>query len=148
MKPGSSATASVRRLLSELVGSGWTGALHVGGSPGGVLYLVGGRIAYAETPALPGLGERLVASGRLRPEAWAAALAEGRAGCRVGRVLLRDGLIGGNELAMRVAATVEDAAGRLLRSDDAPVRSADGERHWLGDLGTQRQLRRRSLVAV
>nr|WP_296066334.1 DUF4388 domain-containing protein [uncultured Actinoplanes sp.] len=132
MIPGSPATATLRSLLSELGEAGRTGALHVGGRPGGVLYLVAGRIAYAETPACPGIGERLVASGRVSAPAWAGVVASGRSGCRVGRLLLRHGLIGQHELALRVTTTICDATHELLRSDDAPVRFAEGERHWLG----------------
>jgi hypothetical protein len=132
--PGSSVTATLRRLLTELGESGRTGALHVGGTPGGVLYLVAGRITYAETPACPGLGERLISSGRLAPQAWAAAVAEGRGAHRVGRLLLRDGQIGQNELALRVVATIGDAACELLKSSAAPVRFVPGERHWFGDI--------------
>jgi hypothetical protein len=75
--PGSPATATLRRRLTELGETGRTGALHIGGRPGGVLYLVGGRITDAETPACPGLGDR-------------------------------------------------------------PARFVPGERHWLGDMTTQR----------
>jgi hypothetical protein len=132
--PGSPATATLRRLLTELGEAGRTGALRVGGAPGGALYLVAGRIAYAETPACPGIGERLVASGRLAPGAWAAVLAEGRGAHRVGRLLLRDGLIGQNELATRVVATIGDATRELLKSSTAPVRFVPGGRHWLGDI--------------
>jgi hypothetical protein len=115
-------------LLNEL-GDEWrTGGLRVEGTPGGVLYLVAGRIAYAETPAVPTLGERLVASGRLSPSAWAAARAEGRGG----RVLVRQGLIGQNELALRLVAAIGDATRSLLRSSGAPLRFVPGERHWLG----------------
>ena len=42
--PGPPATASLRLLLTELGESGRTGALHIGGTPGGVLYLISGRI--------------------------------------------------------------------------------------------------------
>ncbi len=134
MIPGSPATAKLRRLLTELGETGRTGALHVGGRPGGVLYLTAGRIAYAETPAAPGIGERLVGSGRLSAAAWRAVLAEARGTHRVGRTLLRDGLIGQNELALRVVAAVSDATHALLQSDEAPVRFVPGERHWLGDV--------------
>jgi hypothetical protein len=133
--PGSPATAALRRRLTELGETGRTGALHVGGRPGGLLYLVAGRIAYAETPACPGLGDRLVASGRVSARDWAAAVAEGRGAHRVGRILLRDGLIGQNELALRVVATIADATWELLRADaEEPVRFVPGERHWLGDI--------------
>lgn len=139
MIPGSPATATLRRLLTELGESGRTGALHVGGTPGGALYLIAGRIAYAETPACPGIGDRLVASGRIRPEAWHAALAEGRGAHRVGEVLLRRGLIGRNELALRVVATIGDATWELLRSEDAPVAFVPGARHWFGDVALRRR---------
>jgi hypothetical protein len=133
--PGSAATATLRRRLTELGETGRTGALHVGGPPGGVLYLLAGRIAYAETPACPGLGDRLVASGRVSARDWAAAVAEGRGAHQVGRVLLRDGLIGRNELALRAAATIADATGELLRAEtERPVRFVPGERHWLGHI--------------
>jgi hypothetical protein len=133
--PGSPATATLRRVLTELGEQGRTGALHIGGTPGGVLYLVTGRIAYAETPACPGLRDRLVASGRVPADLWATVYAGARGAHRVGRALLRDGLIGRNELALRVVAAIGDATLELLQSDDAPVRFVPGERHWLGDIG-------------
>jgi hypothetical protein len=137
--PGSPATVTLRRLLTELGESGRTGALHVGGRPGGALYLIAGRIAYAETPACPGIGDRLVASGRIRPEAWRAALAEGRGAHRVGPVLLHHGLIGRNELALRVVAAMGDAMWELLRTVDGPVRLVAGERDWFGDVALGRR---------
>ena len=132
MIPGSPATAGLRRLLTELGESARTGALHIGGRPGGVLYLISGRIAYAETPACPGIGDRLVASGRVPGRAWRRVLADGRGSHRVGRLLVRDGLIGQNELALRVVAAIADATYELLQSAEAPVRFVPGERHWLG----------------
>jgi hypothetical protein len=132
--PGSSATATVRRLLTELGESGRTGALHVGGTPGGVFYLVAGRIAYAESPAAPSLAERLIGSGRLSPQTWRTAYAEGHLSCEVGRVLLRDGVLGRHELAQRVVAAIAGATHVLLRQADAPARFVPGERHWLGEV--------------
>ncbi len=132
MIPGPPATASLRSLLTELGESARTGALHIGGRPGGILYLVAGRIGYAETPACPGIGERLVASGRIAAATWRAVLAEGRGAHRVGRLLLREGLMGQNELSLRLVAAIADATHELLQSDDAPVCFVPGERHWLG----------------
>jgi uncharacterized protein DUF4388 len=125
-------SVSLRRVLHQLAQDGRSGALHVGGSPGGVLYLVAGQIAHAESPACPGIGARLVTSGRLAAGAWRAAYAEGAFDCRVGRVLVRDGHVGQNELARRVASAVREATRAVLRSDGATVRFVDGERHWLG----------------
>ncbi|BCJ45009.1 hypothetical protein GCM10010168_84170 [Actinoplanes ianthinogenes] len=146
MIPGSPATATVRRLLAELGESGSTGALHVGGTPGGVFYLVAGRIAYAESPAAPSLAERLIGSGRISPAIWRAAYAEGRHGCRVGRVLLRDGWLGQHELALRVVAAIAGATHALLRQADAPARFVPGERHWLGEVTPPRAGARPRLI--
>jgi hypothetical protein len=63
-------SASLRHLLNDLGTCGRTGALHVDGTPGGVLYLVAGHLTHAESPACPGVGERLVASGRLSAATW------------------------------------------------------------------------------
>ena len=125
-------STSLRRLLDELGTSRQTGALHIDGSPGGVLYLVSGHITHAESPACPGVGERLVASGRLSAATWKAAYAEGRAQHRVGRTLIRDGHLGQHELACRVIATICDATHALLQGDDSAVRFVPDERHWLG----------------
>lgn len=77
--------------------------------------------------------------GNLARAGRGGAPAEGRGAHRVGRVLLRDGLIGQNELALRVVTTIADATGELLQAETAgPVRFVPGERHWLGDMPTQR----------
>jgi hypothetical protein len=134
--------ASLSHLLHELGGSGRTGALHIDGPPDGVLYLVDGHLTHAESTACPGVGERLVASGRLSASTWKAAYESGKDQHRVGRNLIRDGHLGQHELASRVIATICDATHALLQqSADAPVRFVPGERHWLGvitkvELGT------------
>jgi hypothetical protein len=140
MIPGSPATAPLRRLLAELGEAGDTGALHIGGAPGGSLYLVTGRLTYAESAACPDIGERLVTSGRVSAAAWQRAWTLGAPGGRVGLLLIRHGHIGQNELARRVVAAVCDATHALLRSE-APFRFVDGERHPFGvvaevELGT------------
>ena len=58
-------SASLRHLLNDLGASGWTGALYVDGTPGGVLYLVAGHITHAESPACPGVSA--MTSGLPRP---------------------------------------------------------------------------------
>ena len=134
--------ASLRHLLNELEGSGRTGALHIDGPPGVVLYLVAGHLTHAESTACPGVGERLVASGRLSAETWKAAYESGKDRYRVGDILVRAGHLGRHELASRVIATICDATHALLQqSADAPVRFVPGERHRLGvitqvELGT------------
>ncbi len=124
--------ATLCDLLRSLGDAAWTGALHLDGSPGGVLYLVDGHLTYAESPGCPGVGERLVGSGRLSAGAWAAAYEEGRAAHRVGPTLVRDGHLGRHELACRVVATISDATHAVLQDDAAWVRLVPGKRHWLG----------------
>lgn len=119
-------------LLQSLGAVGRTGALHFGGDPGGVLYLVDGHLTYAESPASPGLGERLVASGRLSAATWRAAFEAGRDARRVGLLLVRDGHLGRHELACRVVATIGDATHAVLQGDDARVWFVPEQRHWLG----------------
>lgn len=132
MLTGSPATAALRLLLTDLAGSGGTGALHVGGHPGGSLYLLNGLITYAESPAHPDIRERLVTTGRLSEETWRAAFAAGFADQQVGALLVQQGHLVPGELACRVLAAICDATDALLRSDDAPVSFVPDERHWLG----------------
>jgi hypothetical protein len=153
--------APLRHLLTELAAAGSTGALHVDGSPGGTLYLVEGRIAHAESPACPGVGERLVGSGRLTVATWESAYRAGRGapqggaprgvrrgpggrggrGARAGGAprLVDDGHLAPGELACRVLAAICEATQAILHTEEAPARFDAGERHWLG-LVTQIEL--------
>ncbi len=124
--------APLRHLLTELATAGSTGALHVDGPPGGTLYLVDGRITHAESPGCPGVGERLVGSGRLSVAAWESAHGAGRADGTVGARLVDGGHLAPGELVCRVLAAICDAAHAILRNDEAPTRFEAGERHWLG----------------
>jgi hypothetical protein len=152
VRPGS-VTGRLRHLLTELGDGGRTGAVHVDGHPGGVLYVVAGRITHAESPAVPGIGDRLIDSGRLSRRAWRLAYDAGHAQHRVGRLLVRGGHIGRTELACRVVAAITDATHALLQSDGADVRFVAGERHWLGvvaqvELGTFGQVTARRLLST
>jgi hypothetical protein len=137
--PGSPATAPLRRLLTELADSGSTGALHVEGVPGGTFYLVSGRIAHAESPASPTVGDRLVGSGRLHAQTWQDAYDAGYADRTVGRRLVTAGHLVQGELVCRVLAAICDATHEIMSSDHASVRFVPEERHWLG-LVTQIEL--------
>ena len=79
--------------LAGLAREGASGALRVGGEPGGTIYLSGGELAFAESAAAPDLGSRLVNSRRLGVDQWRRAQRDSRAyGC-AGDMLLRRGLI-------------------------------------------------------
>ncbi|MGA5303679.1 DUF4388 domain-containing protein [Nucisporomicrobium flavum] len=127
-------SAAPGSLLTQAAGEGRTGALVVGGPPGGTLYLVDGRVTYAESAAAPGVGELLTASGRLAPRTWQAALDTATSQARVGRVLLEQGHITQGELELCVLGATYDAAYFALAPAAAPVNFLDGAAHWLGDV--------------
>lgn len=142
-----------RRALSQLVNAGGTGALHVGGDPGGVLYLTEGRVSYAESPAAPGAGELLTTSGRIAPRTWESVVSSGKDGHRVGRLLLEQGHLTEGELELCVLGVIYDAAYFVLQPAAVPVRFAEGEQHWLGpvcrvdaDVLSRETTRRRRLL--
>jgi uncharacterized protein DUF4388 len=133
----SSKTASPGRLLTQVAGDRQTGALVVGGYPGGTVYLVEGTVTYAESPAAPGVGELLTASGRLAGRTWQAALdaATSRAAtsrAQVGRLLLDQGHLTQGELELCVLGATYDVAFFALSPGSAPVDFLDGALHWLG----------------
>lgn len=132
MIPGPPATAPMRHLLTELAATGRTGAVHVDGLPGGTFYLVAGRVTYAESPACPGIRERLLRSGRLTEADWQAAYREGQARREVGRALVQRGGLEHGELVCHVLASICDAGHAVLQTTGAHVRFAPDERHWLG----------------
>ena len=130
MKP--STTAAPGRLLTQAAGERQTGALVVGGHPGGTVYLIEGQVTYAESAAAPGVGELLTASGRLAARTWQAALDAGTSRARVGRILLEEGHLTQGELELCVLGAIYDAAYFALSPASAPVDFLDGATHWLG----------------
>ena len=134
MKP--SKTAAPGRLLTQVAGERRTGALVVGGHPGGTVYLIDGRITQAESPAAPGVGELLTASGRLAGRTWQAALDAGTAQGQVGRILLDQGHLTQGELELCVLGAIYDAAYFALAPASAPVDFLDDATHWLGPIIT------------
>jgi hypothetical protein len=111
------------------------GAVEIDGVAPGTVYLVGGRVAYAETPGTPGVGERLVAAGRLTGEQWAALRELGHRGGDVAGVLAGYGL-DRHELAALTESVTVDSLLALLTGPpgDDPVgqaRFVAGVRHWM-----------------
>ncbi|MEU8231276.1 helix-turn-helix domain-containing protein [Actinoplanes sp. NPDC048967] len=132
MKP--SKTAAPGRLLTQAAGERQTGALVVGGHPGGTVYLIEGQVSYAESAAAPGVGELLTASGRLAARTWQAALDAGTSRAQVGRLLLDQGHLTQGELELCVLGATYDAAYFALSPASAPVDFLDGAAHWLGPI--------------
>jgi hypothetical protein len=128
----SRATASPGGLLTQAAGEQRTGVLMVGGTPGGSVYLVEGRVVYAESPAAPGVGELLTSSGRLAARTWQNALDLGTSTARVGRLLVEQGHLTQGELELCVLGAIYDAAYFVLAPESASVDFLEGAAHWLG----------------
>jgi hypothetical protein len=127
----SAAPYRLREALEPWCAAGVSGALCLLDAPGGAVYIVDGRIAYAECPATSGVDRLLTASGRLPAEAWRAAVAAGRASHRVGAILVESGLVSGAELAAVTVLALYDAA-QVLFDTPVEVRFEPGARHPLG----------------
>ncbi|BFU46349.1 DUF4388 domain-containing protein [Krasilnikovia sp. MM14-A1004] len=125
-------TAAPGRLLRTAAAERWTGALVVTGRPGGTLYLTDGVVTYAESPAAPGVGELLTASGRLAARTWQSALDLGTAAARVGQLLLDQGHLTRGELELCVHGATYDAAYFALGPVASGVEFVAGQVHWLG----------------
>jgi hypothetical protein len=122
---------SVRAILEPWCAVGATGALRVGDPPGGALYIVDGRLVYAECPQTNGVDRLLVASGRLTAEAWRAAVAAGRTGRPISEFLAAGDHLSAAELELTVLAALHDAA-LLLFERSAEAHFEAGTTHHLG----------------
>ncbi len=118
-----------RRTLTQLAGASQTGALHVEGEPGGIVYLTDGWVSYVECPASPSVGELLTASGRLPDQVWEAAAASGE---EIGPLLVAQGHLTQGELELCTLGAIYDAAFFVLSPAPARVRFEAGARHPLG----------------
>ncbi|HWS32406.1 MAG TPA: DUF4388 domain-containing protein [Actinoplanes sp.] len=142
-------TATPGELLLQASGERQTGALVVGGHSGGVVYLVEGRVMYAESPAAPGVGELLTSSRRLAGRTWQQAYDIGGPGSRVGRLLVEQGHLTQGELELCVLGSTYDAAYFVLADAEAPAEFRPGIVHWLGQVvhidaaAVDREVRRR-----
>ncbi len=124
-------TPLLRDALEPWCAAGVTGALRVLDSPGSVVYILDGRIVYAECPAASGLERMLTASGRLPGEAWRAAASAGRAHHRISAELVQSGLISQAEVEAAGVLALYDAA-FFLFDLASPVRFESGTRPQLG----------------
>jgi hypothetical protein len=118
--------------LQQAASAYGTGAVHVFGNPGGVVYLNGGEVSYIDTPAAPGLNVLVVRSGRVSDHDWLAAFDAGAADCEVGQVLVARGLLGRRELEVFTLSAVFDAALCVLPMTSGTYQFEPGARHWLG----------------
>ncbi|MFE3502148.1 hypothetical protein [Kitasatospora sp. NPDC059160] len=107
-----------------------TGALH---GPLGILWLVDGQVAAAESPRAPGLADLLTGCGRLTPEEWADLLHRHGPQGRVGEALVDRQLLTRGELELGHLGTLFDAAYFVLADRAGGTWRFESEaRHWLG----------------
>ena len=111
------------------------GAVEIDGPAPGTVYLVDGCVAYAETPEAPGVGERLIAAGRLSGDQWSALREIGERGSAVVEILAAYGVDRYEQAALAESVTV-DAMLALMTGQpgaDAAARTrfVSGRRHWL-----------------
>lgn len=125
-------SAAPGRILLQAAGSRQTGALVVDAVPGGTVYLDDGLVTYAESPAAPGIGELLTASGRLSPRTWEAAVEAGTDESRVGQLLVEQGHLTRGELELCLLGVIYDAAYFVLRPTSAPIEFITGAAPRLG----------------
>ncbi len=65
-----------------------SGALEIIGNPGGTVFLSGGYLTYAESPAIPDLRTRLIRSQRISVGQWNEIIASDRDHGGVGALLV------------------------------------------------------------
>ncbi|MER7670034.1 hypothetical protein ABTY61_16400 [Kitasatospora sp. NPDC096128] len=131
-----------------------TGALR---GPLGILHLVDGQVAAAESPRAPGLADLLTGCGRITPEEWADLLHRHGPQGRVGEVLVERQLLTRGELELGHLGTLFDAAYFVLADRAGGTWRFEPEaRHWLGPvasvdparLGREVERRRRLLDRI
>jgi hypothetical protein len=101
---------SIVDTLEPWCAAGATGALRIGGGPGGAVYLRRGRITQIECPLACGLDRMLVASGRMSADAVRTARVAGLTG---------PGRLAPIELEAMLLATIHSAADFLLAGEVA-----------------------------
>ena len=96
--------------LRDCQAARFSGALHVIGAPGGIVWLVEGAVAAIETPWSPSPEVILLRSGRVAPADWEAAFAAAAVTrWPMGAELIARGLVGAGELEAVLRTALADA---------------------------------------
>lgn len=105
------------RALSECQGTRATGKLRVSGRPGGVFHLRDGCVVAVESPGAPGPEARLLRSGRVSGEQWAALLRESGGTRWPEAGLVAHGYAGAAQLRVVCMMAMQDAAFAVVAGD-------------------------------
>lgn len=103
--------------LSECRKARATGRLRVSGRPGGVFHLRDGRVVAVESPGAPGPEARLLRSGRVSGEQWAALLREAGGARWPQAGLIAHGHAGAAQLRVVCVMAMRDAAFAVVAGD-------------------------------
>ncbi|MFD7296938.1 transcriptional regulator [Streptomyces sp. NPDC059897] len=144
------ASPGVSPMLTRLADEQATGALI---REYGTLYLQGGRVVHAESPATPGMDVLLTTGGAVQAERWSEAVDRAGARQRVGRFLVEQGRLSDGALELCHLGALFDAAYFTLAPSGGPSRFRYGVSHWFGTVrpvpvaAVEREtLRRRELL--
>lgn len=138
---------TVENVLSGLADDRATGVLRLGKA--GALYLTGGRVTYAESPAAPRVEDLLTSGRRISAQAVRQARQAATEDRWGGELLVAQGVLTRGELEFCVLSSVLDAAYFLFEATGHRPRFRPGDRHWLGPqwyfdvTGLLRECRRR-----
>jgi hypothetical protein len=116
-----------------------SGALEIGGQPGGTIFLSGGYLTFAESPFIPDLRSRLISSGRLTPDQWNHVVESDQAHGGVGALLVSQAVVTRSELRDLLWSVALDALIALTpplsaEPSVAGVRFWPRRSHWIGSL--------------
>ena len=106
-----------------------SGALEISGNPGGSVFLSGGYLTFAESPAVPDLRSRLISSQRLSTEQWNQVAEANHAHGGVGTLLVSREIITINDLRALLWSITVDALVALATPLSAEL-DAVGFKFW------------------
>ncbi len=116
-----------------------SGALEISSNPGGIVFLSGGYLTFAESSAVPDLRTRLVYSQRLSDEQWSQVIESDPAHGGVGALLVSHEIITINELrfllwSITLDALIALAMPLLGEARAVGIRFWPRRSHWVGSL--------------
>lgn len=114
-----------------------SGALEISGNPGGSVFMSGGYLTFAESPAVPDLSSRLIGAGRLSAEQWRQIIESDHGYAGVCSILVSRQIMGINELRALLRSIALDALVMLAVTDGtlaADIKFWPRRSHWVGSL--------------
>jgi hypothetical protein len=107
--PEVNARVQIAGELARLAQQRASGALEIGGSPGGTIFLSGGYLTFAEAAIVPDLRSRLISSQRLSAGQWREVTDSDQVHSGIGTLLVSREIITLNELRVLLRSITLDA---------------------------------------